>query len=256
MYYSDMYFTAHKLLILVFSLGLLCILVVVFNILAIKLGGTPVAVPDIPRQPQAIGQGGMLTYAVLGDSTAVGQGGQYDKGIAVETAHFLANKGYRVRMHNFAVSGSRVADVLHKQATPAADIRPDVVLLAVGANDVTHLSRLSDVRRDMLQIIHKLQAANPTVKIIMTGSPEMGSVPRFVQPTKWLAKVRTKSINNVFDQIAREKGALRAPIAETTGPIFMKHPELFASDKFHPLDAGYAVWLPVLNHSLEQIIAD
>ena len=74
--------------------------------------------------------------------------------------------------------------------------------------------------------------------------------------TRWLAKLRTKSINTVFDQVAHDKGALRAPIAEETGPNFTKHPELFASDKFHPLDAGYAVWFPVLNHSFEQIIAN
>jgi hypothetical protein len=42
-------------------------------------------------EPGRFGVGGeTLRYLVLGDSTAVGQGGDYEQGIAVEAARYLA----------------------------------------------------------------------------------------------------------------------------------------------------------------------
>jgi lysophospholipase L1-like esterase len=246
------YFLNHKLFIVCVIVALFLCLVVVLNVIIITVNGKPVAAPDIPRHAQMIGSGKPLSYAILGDSTAIGQGGEYQKGIASETARYLAQKGYLVTYQNMAKSGARVADVLHTQVKQVAALNPDVVLIAVGANDVTHFTRLSEVKRNMAQTIDQLQAANPRVRIVLTGSPEMGSVPRFPQPTKYLAHVRTQHINAAFDDIAADKGIMRAHIAEETGSVFMKHPELFAADKFHPRDKGYALWFPVLNAALAE----
>ncbi|HTG31581.1 MAG TPA: hypothetical protein VLB76_01520 [Thermoanaerobaculia bacterium] len=58
------------------------------------------------------GAGGeTLHYLVLGDSTAVAEGGNYEQGIAVETAGHLARGGRGVELTNVAVSGARVHDV-------------------------------------------------------------------------------------------------------------------------------------------------
>lgn len=251
----QLYFSQHKVLLICLCL-LACILLTVgANILVITKNGKPVPVPEISRKTNIAGSGRTLSYVVLGDSTAVGQGGEYNKGLAVSTAEYIAKKDFTVSMQNFAISGARTKDVLNKQLASATKLRPDVVLLSMGANDVTHLTRLADVKRDTRAIIDMLQTANPSVKIIMTGSPEMGSVPRFPQPTKFLAGQRTAVINEAFDEIVQEKGIIRAHIAEETGPIFKKHPELFAQDKFHPTNEGYAVWLPVLYKALNEVIA-
>jgi len=227
-----------------------------FNIIIICRNGRPVSIPDISRKTNIPGKGRALNYAVLGDSTAVGQGGEYQKGVASSTARYIAGKGFAVSVQNFAVSGARTKDVLGKQVPDAVHFRPDIVLICVGANDVTHLTRLAYIKRDAKAIIDRLQAVNPNAKIIITGSPEMGSVPRFPQPTKFLAGQRTAAINRAFDEVIQEKGTIRAHIAEETGPTFKEHPELFAQDKFHPTDEGYAVWLPVLYKALNEVIAD
>jgi lysophospholipase L1-like esterase len=249
------YYRNHKVL----SLFLICIVIIVgalvAEVLYIMNNGKPVVVPDIPRNEQLVGKGTPLKYVIIGDSTGVGQGGNYEKGIAAETAAFIASQGYQVHYQNLSTSGARIADVLYKQSKQAIALHPDIVLVAAGANDVTHLTRLANVKRDTEQIINNLQAANPAVKIVMTGSPEMGSVPRFPQPVKYLAGVRTANINKVFDDIAKAKGVTRVPIAEVTGPTFMKHPELFAADKFHPLDKGYAVWFAPLNKALYALVS-
>lgn len=246
-------FSNHPVLLSVAVIVLVIAGVAVFNFLYIKYSGKPVAIPDIPREVEMFGSGEPLMYVVLGDSTAVGQGGDYEVGIARSTAAFMA-KNRQVKLQNLAVSGATAADVLKNQVDAAAKLKPGVALLAVGANNVTHLTSTSDIKRDMASIIDTLRAANPSVKIILTGSPEMGSVPRFAQPLRYYAGVRTAQVNKVMQGIAAEKSVTLAPIAAETGPIFSQRPELFAQDLFHPNNEGYGVWIPVLHKAIRNML--
>jgi len=54
----------------------------------------------------------------------------------------------------------------------------------------------------------------------------------------------------MFVAEAARLGLIFAPIAEKTGPLFRADPSLFAADRFHPNDRGYATWIPVLNEAL------
>src|SRR3954451_19239022 len=98
--------------------------------------------------------GPTLAYVVLGDSTAAGQGATYEDGIAVLTARELA-KTRIVMLTNLAVSGAKTRDVLAVQLPAAERTRPDLVLISVGANDVTHLTRIRSVRFSIVRIIHR-----------------------------------------------------------------------------------------------------
>lgn len=206
--------------------------------------------------PARFGSSGpALTYVVLGDSTAAGVGGNYDAGIAVSTAAELGRR-FRVSMSNFAVSGARLAGVRTSQLALAQQLRPDVVLVSAGANDVTHLTGIRSMREDLRAVIATLTAANPAVKIVITGSPDMGSPPRVPWLLRGLATCRTAQVNRMFRaEAARHPNVTFAPIAEVTGPMFRRDRSLFAADRFHPNDRGYATWVPVLNEALARATA-
>lgn len=222
----------------------------IVQILYIKYSGSPVAVPTIPREPQVIGEGTPLKYAVLGDSTAVSQGSEYEKGIARLTALHLA-KTHQVTLQNFAVSGARIHDVLKSQTDQAVQFNPDIVLISVGANDVTHVTRLHDFKTKLEETIRKLKAPNPAVRIILTGSPQIGSVPRLPQPMRYFARLRSAQINDVVDQISRSQSVGFARIADRTGSVFDEDRTLFAADNFHPNEKGYAAWIPTLTDAID-----
>ena len=192
----------------------------------------------------------LMTYVVLGDSTAAGVGAPRDAGIAVMTARKLTGRR-PVTMHNFAVSGAKTADVLRDQLAGAEASRPDLVLISVGANDVTHLTSVGSVRRDIEAIIARLRAANPRVAIVITGSPDMGAPPRIPRLLRPIAAWRTKRLNRMFESVAAARGVTFAPIAADTGPSFRRDRSLFADDRFHPNARGYATWLPTLDRALE-----
>jgi lysophospholipase L1-like esterase len=205
----------------------------------------------LSREPVTFGSSGpALEYVVLGDSTAAGVGADYEFGIAVSTARELARR-HHVTMTNLGVSGARMRDVREQQLAAAERIRPDVVLLSAGANDVTHLTFVRSMRADLREIVQRLTKANPNVRIVITGSPDMGAPPRVPRLLRGIAAWRTGAVNRMFEAEAIQLRLVFAPIAATTGPLFRRDHSLFAVDRFHPNNRGYATWLPALNQALE-----
>lgn len=208
----------------------------------------------LSRAPMQFGESGQhLIYLVLGDSTTAGVGGQYDRGLAVTTARELGRQ-YRVTMTNLSVSGAQMRDVRRLQLADVEALRPDIVLLSAGANDVTHLTPVGSMRRDLREIVQRLRAVNPAVRIVITGSPDMGAPPRIPWLLRGLASHRTKVTNRMFEREAAEQQLTFAPIARTTGPLFRADHSLFAADRFHPNDRGYATWFPALHQALAEAL--
>lgn len=241
----------HKLITALIAIIVVVILIIVYQFLYIRFAGSPVPAPDIPRMT-SYGQGPPLTFVVMGDSTAIGQGAEYEQSIAVQSAQFLA-ENYSVELTNLGVSGATTRDVKEEQLAEAVSLTPDVVLLAIGANDVTHFSNANQTKLALQTIITTLQDTNSSVDVILTGSPEMGSVDRFPKLTQWIAHQRVLQLNEAFDRVAANTGAVRLPIAEKTGPLFDQNPQLFAADKFHPNATGYATWQPIINDALQTV---
>ncbi len=226
----------------------LAVIFVAIEAAFIAWNGRPVPAPTIPRE-QALGAGPPLSYVVMGDSTAVGQGAPYEQGIARQSAEFLAET-HRVQLTNTGVSGARLADVARTQLKQANAAKPDIVLLSVGANDAVHLTSGPSAEQSLQAIVASLRAANPHVKIVVTGCPAMGSIARFPWPAKQILGLRTRQMNAVFDRAVRRDQLIPAPIATRTGAAFLADKTLFARDNFHPNARGYALWTPVIAEAL------
>lgn len=236
--------------------GVLALLIVIMAVVLLvearrAAGGQREDFRNPDHAPRSFGTGTPLTYVVIGDSTAAGQGAGYADGIAVNTAQHLA-AGHAVRLYNLGISGATTADVRDQELAEAAALKPDVVLLAVGANDVTQLTSEGKVKEGLDKIIDGLVAANCNVKIVLTGSPDIGGARRLAQPLRWITGERTKAINNRVAGVVAQRGLTMAPIAKETGPLFRADASLLAADRFHPNAKGYATWMSVLNRALDE----
>lgn len=226
--------------------------------------------PRADSRPRLFGTGTpMLHYVILGDSTAVAVGGDYEHGLAVGTARHLAATR-TVELINAAVSGARIHDVLTEQL-PRVDLtRADVVLLDVGANDVIRMTGSRSFDRDFGRVIDAIlgrcgtadsavrelaptdRRSHTCPRIVVTGSADMGSPPRIPRLLRPLANFRTRRINAIVKRHADRRQLTFAPIAERTGPLFRRDPTLFSDDRFHPNDRGYAEWTHVINDALDR----
>lgn len=244
----------HRIILITVTVIATLLILLFIEYLYIKYNGSTVPAPTIPRQPQTLGTGPKLTYVVMGDSTAIGQGTEYKNSYAVASANQLA-QDYQVQFVNVGVSGAKTQDVLDTQLKKAATYKPDLVLLAVGANDANNFTSGKTIQSGLQQTIDGLKKSNPKVRIVVTGSPAIDAVPRYIWPYKQFRGLRTKQVNDTFASIIDKNNLTFAPIAAKTRSAFLANPTLFAADKFHPNARGYALWTPVINQALHEALS-
>lgn len=194
-----------------------------------------------------------LTLVVLGDSTAAGVGaGSPDASYPVRVARRIAQEGFRVRLFGLGVSGARVADVLEEQLPRALEEDPDVVVVAIGANDVTHLTRLDDVEDDMRVLLERLRGAG--VATVVAGPPDMRS-PVFLEPLRTIVGWRGNAVAERIEGAAADAGVPVVPLAAGTRDHFAEEPDRYYSeDEFHPGPGGYALWADVIYPYVEDVL--
>ena len=209
--------------------------------------------PD--HTPRQFGkQGSRLIYLVIGDSTGAGQGAPYEEGIAVQSARHLA-LSHQVTMYNFSISGAVTNDVLRDQLPQTARLEPDIVLVLIGSNDVTHRTTPRDLQRQLGEVLTHFAVMPKPPKVIVSGAGDLGACPRFAQPLRWIVGLQTVKVNKLMRGVTLQHGAAWADIAAKTGPSFRSDPTLFYVDGFHPNSRGYAVWTEVIDNSLDSIKA-
>ncbi|MPZ70340.1 MAG: hypothetical protein GEU71_12560 [Actinobacteria bacterium] len=195
-----------------------------------------------------------LRFVVLGDSTAAGLGADTPEDAYPSLlAERLADEGYRVEMTSLGISGARVAELLSEQVPRAVEMDPDLVLVGIGANDVTHLTPLDEVRALMADAIERLKATGATV--VVSGVPDMRAA-AFYEPLRSVAGWRGSSVTGAIEDAAASKDVVVVPLAAETYKFFADDPEAHnSSDDFHPSSIGYARWataiFPYLQRALE-----
>ena len=197
--------------------------------------------------------GRQVRLVVLGDSTAAGVGaGTPERSYPAQLAARLGEEGYRVKLVALGASGARTADVLREQVPRAEASGADLVFVGIGANDALHVTPIASVRRDMDEILKRLEATGASV--VVAGVPEMG-IEAFLEPLRSLSAWRGRLVEGAIASVAAARGVPVVPLRAVAGPRFAANPRLYNSaDELHPSAAGYGVWvdaiLPVVRKAL------
>ena len=186
----------------------------------------------------------------LGDSTAAAVGTSAPR-YAVSSAlgEMLSDAcGLTVHTRVIAKSGATVADVLRDQLPVAATIKADVALISIGANDTVHLVSVTAFVQRYRKVIEGLVASGLAPDhIVLVGVPDMGSPTRLLRPLRDVVGWRSRRLDARVRALAAETGARYVDMFAGTSTLFRQHPKrYFAADKYHPSDAGYAVWAEVI----------
>ncbi|MCU1693414.1 MAG: esterase [Frankiales bacterium] len=176
------------------------------------------------------GREGGLLYVALGDSAAqsVGASRPARGYVGLLAERLRVTTGGPVRVVNLSVSGARVRDVLRDQVPALRALRPDVVTVAVGGNDV----RGYDAGRFDTDVSALVAALPPDALLADVPYFMHGHWERDAQQAADVlharASARDLTVVPLHAALARE--GLRAMLTE------------FAPDLFHPSDRGHAVW--------------
>lgn len=184
--------------------------------------------------------GDPIELLVLGDSIAAGLGAE-DRGatFGAQLAKRLAKKARRsVRLHVAARVGAESSQLRAQLAGLPAGYRPDVAVIVVGGNDVTHRVRVSESRRHLGEAVGTLREQG--IPVVVGTCPDLGALPVLQQPLRALAGVSSRQLAAAQRDVVTELGGLAVSLADVVGPFFVTRPdEMFAVDRFHPSGAGY-----------------
>ncbi len=181
-----------------------------------------------------------ITLALLGDSGAAGFG--VDR--PAETPGALLAAGLSevadrpVRLVNTAKVGARSADLLG-QVTAALEHSPDLAVIMIGANDVTHRVRPVNSVRQLSEAVRRLRADN--VEVVVGTCPDLGTIEPIAQPLRLVARRWSRAMAAAQTIAVVKAGARSVSLGDLLGPEFAAQPRvMFSADRFHPSASGYA----------------
>lgn len=181
-----------------------------------------------------------LELLVVGDSIAAGLGADRRKDtIGGRLAKLLAKRiQTSVHLRTEARVGAQTVEVLDQLAGLPADYAPDLAVLIVGGNDVTHRVPVGRSVADLVAVIDALQELG--AEVIVGTCPNLGAIRPLRQPLRTLAGRRSALLARAQRKAGLARGARTVSLGRVVGPIFLTEPEtMFSLDRFHPSPAGY-----------------
>ena len=188
------------------------------------------------------GTGDPVDLVVLGDSSAAGMGCDHPHQTvgAIIGNGVSALTGRQVRLTNTAVVGAESSD-LELQLANALDLvpRPDVAVIMVGANDVTHRIDRAVAVRHLEQVVRALRELG--TEVVVGTCPDLGTIRPIPQPLRLLGRRFSRDLAAAQTVAVVEAGGRTVSLGDLLGPEFAERPhEMFSADRFHPSPAGYA----------------
>ena len=188
------------------------------------------------------GLGEPVELVMLGDSSAAGMGAdnRYQTVGAIIATGVSALTGRPVRLTNAAVIGAESSG-LELQLVNALDRvpQPQVAVIMVGANDVTHRVNRVVAVRHLESAVQRLREVG--AEVVVATCPDLGTIGPIPQPLRLLGRRWSRDLAAAQTVAVVEAGGRTVSLGDLLGREFAERPhELFSQDRFHPSPAGYA----------------
>jgi lysophospholipase L1-like esterase len=180
-----------------------------------------------------------LRLLLIGDSTVAGVGATtQQQGLAGNLARELGERlGRGVEWRAVGESGATSRDLLERFVDDAIAEPFDVAFVSVGANDALGLRSRAVFGRDIRSLIARLRQARPNCTVIMSSLPAFFRFELLPNPLKRNLYRHSRSLEA---QARRIIGMTENAHMSPPPPPYTEG--FFASDLFHPSEAGYRDW--------------
>ena len=181
-----------------------------------------------------------LRLMLLGDAVALGVGVDTpEQTLGGQLARMLGDAGASVSLATVAIAGARSGDLATQVARAQLGARPDIAVIIVGTNHVTHLVRPGEAAAALATAVRRLRDGGTTV--IVGTCPDLGSVRALAPPLRQLGGWYSRRIARAQASAARAAGATVIDIGGHVGPVFRADGGMLCHDGFHPSADGYRV---------------
>ncbi|UAK25236.1 arylesterase [Sphingomonas nostoxanthinifaciens] len=156
----------------------------------------------------------------LGDSLTAGYGLATHEGLTARLQALLRDEWPDARVHNAGVSGNTTSDALQRLPRVLASLtsRPDLALVALGANDLLRGTPPARTRANLDLIVEEIGRCGITVLLATFEPPPL------------LAGFAGNYLG-IYEQIAAKH---RVPTCGFFPPGVLGHPDMVLADRLHP----------------------
>lgn len=167
-----------------------------------------------------------IVITAFGDSVTEGYGLPYENSYTAQLEALLRTDGFpRATVYNKGTSGDTSYDGLSRVDEVIAQ-KPDIVIVAFGANDGLRHLPTGNLRNNLLLIVTQLQSND--IVVVLAG----------IKPPSMFAADYGVAFQKVFAEVAKERKVTFIPDL-MEGVSF--HPNLTISDGLHPNKDGYTI---------------
>ncbi len=160
---------------------------------------------------------------------------------AAHTAHAGARRwpcGRPVRLRTAAQVGAESQDLARQIDWLPETYRPDVAVVIVGGNDVTHRVPVASAAADLADAITRLRARG--AEVVVGTCPDLGALRAVPQPLRSLGAQASRQLARAQAVAGERAGARVVSLRRAVGHLFVAHPDdMFSIDRFHPSALGY-----------------
>lgn len=183
-----------------------------------------------------------FVYVAMGDSTVEGIGASHaSKSFPSLVFEKIKKDKKEAVFYNLGKGGAKVRDVIELQLGRAIELKPNLITISVGGNDLHHRTKLKHFEEDYSYLIKTLKEKTDA-EIIISNIPDVSLLPTLSIFVKYLSKFMTRRLNKVINKHATQFKCILIDLYEGSRVNSKKYRNLISSDGFHPSDKGYALW--------------
>ncbi len=189
-----------------------------------------------------------VAITVLGDSSCTGPGLDSPDDIWIRQVARRLSDRYFVDLRSLAVGGSTAGEILRDQV-PLVE-PSDVVIVAVGGNDVMRLTPLFTLRKNLEAIVDSV--ASLAGSVVLSGTGDVGSMPRLPFALSRIMTALSAYADRCHTAAAHGRAQVaKLPNREKTTEPFRTNPDLWAPDLMHASALGHRLWADIAYPTIE-----
>lgn len=192
-----------------------------------------------------------FVYVAIGDSSVEGVGASHHTksypSLVFEKIKLTYPEG---EYHNLGKSGDRIKHVIENQLPQALVLKPNLVTVSIGVNDIRGRVKLSQFEKDLVYLICSLQRETDA-KVIITNIPDFSSLPSLPIYIRIASKILILRFNKSIEKISDNFGLTLVDIFKVSRKLCKQWRDFISNDGYHPSDAGYAIWAETIISSIK-----
>lgn len=194
-----------------------------------------------------------FVYVAIGDSSVEGVGASHHTksypSLVFDKIKLSYPKG---EYHNLGRSGDRVKHVIKNQLPQVVALKPNLITVSIGVNDIRGHVKLSQFEKDLAYLIETMQRETDA-KIVINNIPDFSALPTLPIYLRIASKILIHRFNRSIEKISDSFGLTLVDIFKVSRKFCKQWKNFISNDGYHPSDAGYAIWAETIINDLKLI---